>query len=310
MIVLEDKFNTKIEYETYVALGSFDGLHSGHMGLINKTIELAKSNNVKSMIYTFKNHPLTVLNRDIAPKLIMNNATKLEILDEIGVDIVNLVPFDTEYMKIPAEVFVHKLVEYYNVKGIIVGFNFRFGYKNSGDVNLLKSLSEKLGFTLHIIDSIAKDGEVVSSSYIREQIKNGEVKTANKLLIKPYMLEGKVIKGKQLGRVLGFPTANLEYDLNFVIPGTGVYYTVVKHKTKVYKGITSVGYNPTIENSTPSLTIETYILDFDFDIYGDNIKVYFMNKFRDEIKFNSLEELVLQLKMDREYAEKQNLEFF
>lgn len=310
MIVLEDKFNTKIEYRTYVALGSFDGLHQGHIGLINKTIELAKSNNAKSMIYTFKNHPLTVLNKDAAPKLIMRNDAKLELLEELGVDIVNLVPFDTEHMMIPAELFISKLVECYNVEGIIVGFNFKFGYKNSGDVNLLKSLSEKYGFTLHIIDSITKDGEVVSSSNIREQIKNGEVEAANKLLLKPYMLEGRVTKGKQLGRVLGFPTANLEYDSNFIIPNRGVYYTIVKYKSKLYKGITNVGYNPTVGDINQILTIETYILDFQSNIYEEYIKVYFIKKLRDEMKFNSLEELISQLKRDKGYAEKQNLEIF
>ncbi|GLC32700.1 bifunctional riboflavin kinase/FAD synthetase [Clostridium omnivorum] len=310
MIVLEDKFNTKIEYKTYVALGSFDGLHSGHIGLISKTIELAKSNNAKSMIYTFKEHPLMVLNRDIAPKLIMNNNTKLEILEELSVDVVNLVPFDDEYMRMPAEVFIEKLVEYYNVVGIIVGFNFKFGYKNSGNVELLKSLSEKLGFTLHVIDPITKDGEVVSSSCIREQIKNGEVENANKLLIKPYMLDGTVVKGKQLGRILGFPTANLKYNLDFVIPGNGVYYTIIAYESKFYKGITNVGYNPSVGDTNNSLTIETYILDFDKDIYGEYIKVYFIKKFRDEIKFSSLDQLVSQLKSDKEYAEKQILEIF
>jgi riboflavin kinase/FMN adenylyltransferase len=310
MIVLEDKFNTKIEYKTYVALGSFDGLHQGHIGLINKTIELAKSNSAKSMIYTFKNHPLTVLNKDVAPKLIMSNDAKLELLEELGVDIVNLVPFDNEHMKIPAELFIKKLVEYYNVEGIIVGFNFKFGYKNSGDVTLLKSLSEKYGFTLHIIDSITKDGEVVSSSNIREQINNGEVEAANKLLLKPYMLAGRVTRGKQLGRVLGFPTANLKYDLNFIIPNRGVYYTIVKYKSKLYKGITNIGYNPTVGSINPSLTIETYILDFEANIYEEYIKIYFIKKLRNEMKFNSLDELVSQLKRDKEYAEKQNLEIF
>lgn len=310
MIVLEDKFNTKIEYKTYVALGSFDGLHSGHIGLISKTIELAKANNAKSMIYTFKNHPLTVLNRDIAPKLIMNNNTKLEILEELGVDIVNLVPFDADYMKMSAELFIQKLVEYYNIEGIIVGFNFKFGYKNSGDVNLLKSLSEKLGFKLYIIDSITMDGEIISSSYIREHIKNGDVETANKLLIKPYMLEGRVVKGKQLGRELGFPTANLEYDFDFVIPGKGVYYTIVKFKSKLFKGITNVGYNPSVGDHNQILTIETYILDFDADIYGEDLKIYFIRKFRNEIKFNTLNDLISQLKRDKEYAEKQKIENF
>lgn len=308
MIVLEDSFKVKLEYDTYVALGSFDGLHKGHMSLINKVIELAKKNGKKSMVYTFKNHPLTVINKEIAPKLLMDNETKSEILDALGIDIVNFVPFDNEFMRIQPEDFIHKLISHYNVKGIVVGFNWRFGYKNMGDTELLKKLSKDLGFELYVMESVKYDEEIVSSSNIRNLIVSGNVKDANKLLLRPYLLRGLIVKGKQLGRTIGFPTANLEFDENFVIPGVGVYYTVVELNSKIYRGITSVGYNPTVQTSDNGLTIETYILDFDADIYGKNIKLYFIEKFRDEIKFNSLDELTAQLQADAAYAKKQILE--
>jgi riboflavin kinase/FMN adenylyltransferase len=308
MIILEDNFKAKLEYKTYIALGSFDGLHLGHMGLINKTLELAKKNNVKSMVYTFKNHPLSIINNEKVPRLLMDNETKLNMLEQLGIDIVNLANFDVEYMKISPEAFIENMVKHYNIKGLIVGFNYRFGYKNSGDIDLLKEYSRKLDFELHVIESVTYEGEVVSSSRIRGLLNDGSVKEANKMLILPYRLKGEVIKGKQLGRTLGFPTANLKYDTNFQSLSTGVYFTVIEYDNSLYKGITSVGFNPTIEPVDDSIKIETYILDFDRYIYGEVISVYFISRMRSEVKFNSLEELTSQLKKDKEYAENQDLE--
>jgi riboflavin kinase / FMN adenylyltransferase len=308
MIILEDNFKAKLEYKTYIALGSFDGLHLGHMGLINKTLELAKKNNVKSMVYTFKNHPLSIINNEKVPRLLMDNETKLNMLEQLGIDIVNLANFDVEYMKISPEAFIENMVKHYNIKGLIVGFNYRFGYKNSGDIDLLKEYSKKLDFELHVIESVTYEGEVVSSSRIRGLLNNGSVEKANKMLILPYRLKGEVIKGKQLGRTLGFPTANLKYDTNFQSLSIGVYFTVIEYDSSLYKGITSVGFNPTIEPVGDSIKIETYILDFDKYIYGEVISVYFVSRMRSEVKFNSLEELTSQLKKDKEYAENQDLE--
>ena len=308
MIILEDNFKTKLEYKTYIALGSFDGLHLGHMGLIDKTVELSKKNNIRSMVYTFKNHPLSVINKDKVPKLLMDNETKLKVLEKLGIDIVNLVKFDVEYMKISPEVFIENMVKHYNIKGLIVGFNYRFGYKNSGNIDLLKEYSKKFKFELHVIDSVTYEDEVVSSSRIRSLLCAGSVHEANKMLILPYRLKGEIIKGKQLGRTLGFPTANLKYDTNFQILSTGVYYTIVEYSDRLYKGITSVGFNPTIEPVGNNITIETYILDFDKYIYGENILIYFISRMRNEIRFNSLEELVSQLKKDKEFAKEQSLE--
>jgi riboflavin kinase / FMN adenylyltransferase len=310
MIILEENFKTKLDCETFIALGSFDGLHLGHMDLINKTIELARKHRAKSMVYTFKNHPLCVVNKDKVPKLLMDNNTKLELLERIGVEIVDLVNFDTEFMKISPEVFIENMVKHYNLKGLIVGFNYRFGYKNSGDIDLLREYSKKLNFELHVIDSVTYEGEVVSSSRIRGLLRDGNIEEANKMLMTPYMMHGEIIRGKQLGRTLGFPTANLKYDTGFQIPATGVYYTTIEYNNKLYKGITSVGFNPTIEPEGSTITIETYILDFDKYIYGENIKLFFIDRIRGEVKFNSLEELTEQLKRDKEYAEKKKIEIF
>lgn len=310
MIVLEDNFNTIIKDKTYIALGSFDGLHIGHMALINKTLELSKSNNVKSMIYTFKNHPLSIVNKDKMPKLLMDNKTKLNSLEKLGVDIVNLVEFNYDYMKIYPEDFIFNMIRCYNPKGFIVGFNYRFGYKNSGDIELFKKYSTKMNFDLHVVESVTYKNEVVSSSRIRTLIAEGNVSEANHMLLNPFAIRGLVVRGKQLGRTIGFPTANLKYDNNFIIPGRGVYFTIVNYKGISYKGITSVGFNPTVNLVEDNISIETYILDFDKNIYGEHIQLYFINRMRDEIKFNSLTELTNQLKKDKEFAKKQHLENF
>lgn len=300
MIVLNDSFKVKLKYKTYVTIGSFDGLHKGHLSLISKAIELSKKNNVKSMVNTFKEHPLNIINKDIAPKLIMDNETKIQLLEDTGLDILNLSDF-IDIMKIPPEDYILNMIEYYNIKGIITGFNHKFGHKNQGDVKLLKKLSEKYGFELYIVDPVKVDGEIVSSTSIRKCIADGEIAKANKMLLRPYSLKGTVMHGRKIGRTLGFPTANLKYDNDFVVPGIGVYYTVVEYNGKKYKAITDIGYAPTVRNS--DFTIESYMLNFNEDIYEKSIKINFIEKIRDEVKFSNIEELKDQLEKDKKFAE-------
>lgn len=303
MLIYEDNFNTKLIDKTYIALGSFDGLHLGHMSLINKTLELAKLNSAKSMVFTFKNHPLTVINEEMAPRLIISNDVKSRLLQNIGIDILNFAEFNIKFMKISAEDFIYNIIKYYNAKGIVVGFNYRFGYKNLGDVELLYNLSKKLNFEVHVVKPVKINEEIISSSKIRHLISEGDITKANYFLDRPFMLEGKVIKGKQLGRTIQFPTVNLDYDKMFVLPRGGVYYTIVEYNNKQYKGITNIGYNPTVNDK--KLSIETHILNFEKEIYGESVKVYFHKRIRDEKKFDSIEYLTEQLKKDKSYAEKQ-----
>ena len=300
MIVIDDIIMDNKDSENYVALGSFDGLHSGHLSLVKKTVQVAKEKNGKSMVFTYKIHPKTLVKPESAPKLIMDLETKLKYLEEENVDIVVLRSFTKEFMSVSAEDFIKLLCVDYNVKGIIVGFNFRFGYKNLGDVKLLEDLQGKYGYKLYVMEPYTYNGDVISSTRIRKSILEGDVKEASKMLSKPYLIKGKVIHGKKLGRTIGFPTANLEFDSKIIIPDKGVYYTNVEYNNKTYKGITSVGYNPTVNGQ--QLTIETYILDFDDTIYGQELKVYFIERIREEIKFNSLDELVKQIKKDENFA--------
>lgn len=306
-MVIEDNFNMHFKEKTYIALGSFDGLHLGHMSLVNKVIELSKANDAKSMVFTFKFHPRMVINKSTAPKILMNNENKLEVLKNVGLDIINIRSFNSNFMKISPEEFIIKLIDSYNVKGLVVGFNYRFGYKNIGDVELLKKLSIKYKFSLNVIEPVKYKGETISSSIIRKIIsETGDMKKAASMLTRPFMIQGYVIHGKSLGKELGFPTANLKVDEIIILPKVGVYFTIVKCKDNYYKGITNIGDNPTTHDN--KLSIETNILDFNENIYNENIKIYFIERIRDESKFNNLGDLIEQLKKDKDYAKSKKLE--
>lgn len=308
MIILEDNFKNHLKKRTYIALGSFDGLHLGHMSLINKVIDLAKNNNVKSMVFTFKSHPRVVINKNAGPKILMSNESKLEVLKNAGLDIINMANFDYEFMKIDPQNFIAKLINTYNACGLVVGFNYKFGYKNMGNIDLLRRLSIKYGFSLDVIPPVKYKGETVSSSRIRKVIsEEGDMREARAMLTRPFMMCGHVIHGKHLGEKLGFPTANIKLNERFLIPKDGVYFTIVRLKGKCYKGITNIGNNPTTHDST--LSIETNILDFCNDIYDEKIEIYFIERIRNEIKFNSLEELIDQMHKDRDYVYSRNYKF-
>ena len=251
-------------------------------------------------MYTFKNHPRTLIKGATPPKLLMNNESKEEVLEALGVDLIYFEEFNEEYMKLTPEGFIKYLCEKFKVKGIVVGFNYRFGYKNIGNIEMLKELSTKYSYELYVMEPCNYEDEVISSTRIRNELLNGNVDKAMNMLNRPYCIKGKVVHGKKLGRTIGFPTANLDYSKEALIPKKGVYYTNVQCQGKIYKGITSVGNNPTVNGD--KLTIETYILDFNNDLYGHNIKVYFIKKIRDEKKFNSIDDLVIQLKKDKDYA--------
>ena len=300
MILIDETFKGNFEQGTYVALGSFDGIHKGHLTLMNKVISISKEKKTLSMVYTFKNHPMTVVNNTIAPKLLINNKKKQEIIENLGIDILCLETFDKKMMLLEPEDFIKGLIERFNVRGLVVGFNYRFGHKNKGDLAMLEKLKKKYNFELYVMKAYQEESDVVSSSRIRRLIKDGELEMANELLGREFVLSGKIVDGKKLGRTIGFPTANLEVNEDMIIPEKAVYYTNVEYNGKIYKGITSVGNNPTVNGQ--NTTIETYILDFSEDIYGKSIKLYFLEKMREQVKFNSLDELKAQLEKDKQFA--------
>ncbi|MEG1255179.1 bifunctional riboflavin kinase/FAD synthetase [Clostridium sp.] len=311
MKVIRDNFTKTIKTPTIIVLGSFDGIHSGHRALINNAKNLAEEiklkyniEEVKIMVCTFRNHPLSVINKDVCPKLIMSNKEKRSLFKKLNVNILNFMEFNKELMSISPDSFIENLKKHYNAKGIVVGFNYRFGYKNLGDVDLLKKYSEILDYELLVVKPVKVDGEVSSSSAIRHNIQEGNIEKANKFLNRPFMLSGRIIKGKQIGRTIDFPTVNLNYDKKFIVPKGGVYSTVVEYNGTFYRGITNVGYNPTLQGK--KLSIETHILNFNRVIYGEEIKLYFIEKIREEKKFINIEELKNQLVRDKAYVGNKN----
>ncbi len=301
MLIYDNKALDEESKNNYIALGSFDGLHLGHLSLVRKVKSLAAENDGKSIVFTFKNHPRRFININNKIELIMTNEEKINVLQKEGIDILAFKDFDEKIMKMMPDEFINWLCKTYNVKGIVVGFNFKFGYKNLGDVKLLKKFEEEYRYKLYVMEPCKIEDEIISSTNIRKELSDGNVRKAFNMLSRPYMLSGKVIDGKKLGRTIGFPTANLEINKQKVIPKKGVYYTNVKVNEKIFKGITSVGNNPTVNGQ--ELTVETYILDFSNDIYGKEINIYFIDRIRDEIKFNNIHELIAQLKKDKKFAE-------
>lgn len=263
-------------------------------------------NDAKSLVYTFSNHPLTVAAPERTPKLVMDNEQKLHIFRTAGIDMVAMIDFTLEYMQTSAEDFIRLLLDRYNARGLVVGFNYKYGYMNFGDVTLLKEVAVKMDFELIVIDPETDENGLISSTRIRNLILEGRVGEAANLLIEPYMMRGTVVGGKKKGKAIGFPTANMTIDDKVVLPREGVYYTNVEVNGRLYRGITSIGSNPTVSLDNP-VTVETYILDFDEDIYGENIKVYYLEWMREMIRYESMEELKEQLRKDNNYAATRNI---
>lgn len=285
--------------KSVVTIGNFDGPHKGHQVLIKKTIEYAKLNNLKSVVFTFENHPANYFAPN-AVKNIVTNKEKIKRLKDLGIDYVINISFDEYMTKISAYDFVKEiLVSKLNAKKIIVGYDFNFAKNKEGNTTVLKNLSSEFGFELEVVKPIKIKGQRVSSTLIRDLILKGRVCEVCDYLGYSYELSGKVIHSKKLGRTIGFPTANIDINEELIIPKGGIYVTKVYLDNEVYYGATNIGYNPTVNGQ--KLSIETNILEFNKDIYGEIIKIEFIERIRDEKKFSSIEELKNQLAKDTSY---------
>ncbi|MEI6752532.1 MAG: bifunctional riboflavin kinase/FAD synthetase [Paludibacter sp.] len=290
----------------YVAtVGFFDGVHAGHRFLIEELKVLAKARNLQSLVITFNTHPRKVLNSDYQPQLLTTLSEKLEQLESTGIDRCVVLDFTPELAQLSAFDFLKTILkEQYHVKTLLVGHDHRFGHNRADGFAEYKHYGEMLG--MEVVQAgrykTAEDRHV-SSSNIRLAIEQGDINHANKLLTYPYAFRGKVIDGFKVGRKIGFPTANLQpLDADKLIPPFGVYAVRVYHNESLYKGMMNIGTRPTLNNSYHT-SLEVHILDFNMDIYNQIIKVEFLSKIRDEQKFNSVDELIAQLKIDRKIVE-------
>lgn len=268
-----------------LVLGTFDGVHIAHRQLIKEAKKTGKKVIVCAFSTPFSN-----------AKVLSEKEEKEKILKSLGADEV-FIQEPKNVKELSAEDYIKGLVEKFNPKFVVAGFDHRFGKGAQGNLMTLTFLGKKYGFTLIAVPPVEYGGSLVSSSRIRALLQKGEIEEANLLLDRYYSLKGAVVKGKQIGTNLGFPTANIECSENSLIPAPGVYATFVKLNDKLYKGMTSIGFNETVSENN-SLTIETHILGFDGDIYGKELEILFLKKVRDAKKFESLDQLKKQLSDD------------
>ncbi|MGB7606577.1 MAG: bifunctional riboflavin kinase/FAD synthetase [Lutisporaceae bacterium] len=281
-----------------IALGSFDGVHIGHQ----KLVEILKYNaslfDCASMIYTFGVHPRKILKPDKSLYMITNSSQRSDLMAEMGVDILFLENFE-KIMNLSAEQFFHDIIiEKFNAKCLIIGYNFKFGKNNEGDATILTGLGAKYGIMIDVVAPVVVNDEVVSSTLIRHMIHDGLVDDVYKYLGRTYSIQGKVIHGKKNGKAMGIRTANIEAGIEAIIPLKGVYITDTKIGKDIYKSITNIGVNPTFKGS--KISIETHILGFEGDLYDKDIEVYFIKRLRDEVLFENIENLKKQINSDIE----------
>ncbi len=287
-----------------VTIGTFDGVHQGHRQIINRLNTVADEIGGESFLFTFHPHPRQVLFPEQTDlKLLTLTEEKLHLLENAGVKHVLVYPFTKEFSKLTAEDYVKKiLVEAIGTKKLIIGYDHKFGNNREGNIETLKQVSGQYNFTVEEIPAHEVDHINVSSTRIRRALEQGDLETANSFLGYTYFLSGTVVEGKKLGRQLGYPTANIQpKDGTKLVPGIGVYAATTIVGGKRYKGMMSVGLNPTTDTDN-KLKIEINIFNFDKDIYGEEITLEFCRRLRNEEKFASLDELKKQLALDKENA--------
>ncbi len=283
-----------------MALGTFDGVHLAHQYVIGRAVEWSKVHSGTSMVFTFANHPLSIIQPHRVPPQLQTMAGKTEQIRKLGVTVLVRIPFTREILHLLPEDFVFLLATHINPRHIVVGPNYSFGDKGAGTPGMLTGLAERYGIGTEICPEILENGVMVSSTVIRGLIAAGSIDEATKLLGRQFELAGCVVHGDHRGRTLGFPTANLQLPPQLLIPGKGVYAVRVKLGPRYYNGLCNIGTNPTF--SQGSLRVEVHLLDFDGEIYGRRLKVLFLALLRSESKFGSADALVKQMHQDVQRA--------
>jgi len=289
------------EENSAVTVGTFDGVHAGHRVLINQVIESAKSIDGRSVIVTFHPHPREIISPGKAGiKLLSTLEERRQLLSEIGIDEMIVIPFNRDFSLLSSEEFVRNVIwEKIGVKEFVIGYDHQFGRNREGTIETVEALGKELGFDVKVVSRQEVGNKTVSSSAIRKALQEqGDVKLASKLLERPYLLNGTVVHGDSRGREIGYPTANIKPEHpNKAIPKNGVYAVRVKIENGFYNGMMNIGIRPTFDGTVE--TLEVHIFDFDRDIYGNTIQVHFIDRIRDEKKFTGQDELVQQLRQDK-----------
>ena len=300
MIIIKDINNIeKTTSNNCISIGNFDGMHKGHIELVKETVRIAKENNLVPTVLTFDQMPEEYFKANDFFRL-MEMSDKYKVFEKLGVEQVLVIPFDKNFSEIKENIFIKEiLIEKLSLKYLIVGKDFKFGYKRMGNIELLQKYSELGGYSLLSLDLVKISSNKISSRDIRILIKNGKIKEANQLLAVPFSLSGKVIHGEKRGRRLGYPTANIEIYKSY--PINGIFLVNILFEDKKLFGLASWGNKPTF--SGIDHVLEVNILDFESDIYGKQLKVIFIDKIRDQIKFDNQDELIEQMNKDKKTAE-------
>jgi riboflavin kinase/FMN adenylyltransferase len=282
---------------TVVTIGVFDGVHRGHQEIIGYAVKRARDLDMESVVVTFDPHPSEVVRPGSHPAVLTSPVRKAELIEELGADVLCVIPFTPEFSRLPAEEFAHDvLVEHLHAAVVVVGENFRFGYRAQGDVELLTRLGRTFGYAVESAPLVSVDDVVFSSTYIRACVDAGDVRAAAAALGRPHRIEGVVVRGDQRGRQLGFPTANLLCEARAAIPADGVYAAWLVRRGRREMAAVSIGTNPTF--SGRERRVEAFVLDFDEDLYGERVGLDFVAHLRETRRYDAVEPLIAQIAQD------------
>lgn len=303
MQIMNDVTNISLQFPKIVmALGTFDGIHIGHQKIISRAVQLAKQRNGTSVVFTFSNHPLSVVAPQHCPRQLATSLDKAELIEKLGVDILLTIPFTPQFLQLSASQFIQLVVENLNPQHIVVGPNYFFGHKRSGTPELLQNAGKQHGFQVEIHPIVYCKDKMVSSTLIRQTIGIGHVEKVSPLLGRPFSLTGTVVHGAKRGRKLGYPTINLDLSSELISPPDGVYIVSLSINGTSYQGIANIGNNPTFQGTERRL--EVHILGFSGDLYGQCVTVSFLKQIRGQITFSSAEELKQQISHDIEVVQR------
>jgi len=288
---------------TVLTIGTFDGIHQGHLGILNKVIEISERNNNRSFAITFHPHPRMIINEGYRVNLLTSLEEKIKIFESVGIENLLIVKFTEEFSETSYEDFINEFIcDKIGCSNIVIGYDHKFGKGRSGNEDNLNDLAIRNDFEVSVVEPVIIAEQTISSTMIRKLLLNGEIGKANTFLSSNYKFFGRVIEGCKRGRTLGFPTANVHlFNDNKLIPANGVYLTKIYLGDEVFYSITNVGVRPTFENDN-NIVIEAHLLEFDRMIYGKSMTVEFLSRIRDEKKFVSKDELIKQINIDKQEA--------
>ena len=298
MRIEQELEQARVDRESVLTIGVFDGVHRGHQRLIAKVVAEANANGAAAGALTFRNHPDSVLNPNFRPQYITSVAERTRLMEELGVDFVVPVTFDREVAGLRARRFAQLLSSNLRMRGLVVGPDFAMGYKREGNVDMLSDMGAELGFSVSVVDLLSDGGDAVHSTSIRKALVDGNVQDVAKKLGRNFSISGTVVTGDKRGRTLGFPTANIEVGPDMAVPGNGIYATLAFVDGERHMAATSIGTRPTFDGK--GRTIEAFLLQFDSNLYNRELRLEFVQRLRDELKFDSVDALLEQMELDVE----------